>query len=67
MYEPRLKEESWEHRTVKTKVMCTLGPTSSSLEMIKELIENGMSLVRLNMVHASHEVYSFIYVNENTG
>lgn len=46
----------WEHRSVKTKVMCTIGPKSSSVEVLKEMILNGMSLARLNMVHGTIKV-----------
>lgn len=46
----------WEHRSVKTKVMCTIGPKSNSVAAIVDLIRNGMSLARLNMVHGSIKV-----------
>ncbi len=39
----------------KTKIVCTLGPASSSPEMIRNLIKNGMDVVRLNFSHGSHE------------
>ena len=35
----------------KTKIVCTLGPTSSTLEDIKALITKGMNVARLNMSH----------------
>lgn len=44
------------NRIVKTKVVCTIGPTSWSLSTIKELIQNGMRLVRLNKLHSDEEV-----------
>lgn len=40
----------------KTKVIATIGPASSSKEIIKELIKNGLDVVRLNLSHAD---YSF--------
>lgn len=43
-------------RVVKTKIMCTIGPTSKSKETIIDMINSGMTLARLNMVHASSEV-----------
>lgn len=38
----------------KTKIIATIGPASSDKEILKELIYNGMDVVRLNMTHASH-------------
>jgi pyruvate kinase len=38
----------------KTKIVCTIGPASNSLEIIKALIESGMSVARLNFSHGSH-------------
>lgn len=37
------------------KIVCTLGPASSTLERIRELIEAGMDCARLNFSHGSHE------------
>ncbi|MEZ5336286.1 MAG: pyruvate kinase [Methanolobus sp.] len=37
----------------KTKIVCTIGPASSSPEMIRELILNGMNVARLNFSHGS--------------
>lgn len=38
----------------KTKIVCTIGPASNSFETIKALIENGMSVARLNFSHGTH-------------
>lgn len=38
---------------VKTKVMCTIGPSSKSKETIIDMINKGMTLARLNMVHGT--------------
>jgi pyruvate kinase len=38
----------------RTKIVCTLGPASSTPERIGELIEAGMDVVRLNFSHGSH-------------
>jgi pyruvate kinase len=39
----------------KTKIIGTVGPVTSSKEMIKEMILTGMDVVRINMSHASHD------------
>lgn len=38
----------------KTKIVCTIGPSSSSREMIWKLTETGMNVARLNMSHGDH-------------
>lgn len=38
----------------KTKIVCTIGPSSSSREMIWKLAEAGMNVARLNMSHGDH-------------
>jgi len=37
----------------KTKIICTLGPATSSYEMIEKMHDAGMNIIRLNMSHAS--------------
>ncbi|HSW72388.1 MAG TPA: pyruvate kinase [Chlamydiales bacterium] len=39
----------------RTKIICTLGPATSSYEKIRELAEAGMDVARLNFSHGSHE------------
>ena len=38
----------------KTKIIATLGPASSSKEMIKKLIKSGVDVLRVNFSHATH-------------
>lgn len=38
----------------KTKIVCTLGPATSSEAMISRLIQAGMNVARLNFSHGSH-------------
>ena len=41
--------------TRRTKIICTIGPTSCSEEMLETLAVNGMNVARLNMCHGSRE------------
>ena len=42
----------------KTKVICTIGPVSDSYEMLEQMYEAGMNVVRLNMSHGDHESHA---------
>ena len=39
----------------KTKIVCTLGPASEKEEVLRELIQNGLNVCRMNFSHGSHE------------
>jgi pyruvate kinase len=43
------------------KILCTLGPASSSPEVIGALIDAGMNACRLNLSHGSHDVHTRTY------
>jgi hypothetical protein len=38
----------------KTKIVCTIGPSTASREMIWKLADAGMNVARLNMSHGDH-------------
>ena len=42
----------------KTKIVCTLGPSTESQETIRELVENGMSVARLNLSHGTLDTHA---------
>ena len=40
----------------KTKIACTIGPASISPEILGELVNNGMSIARVNMAYCDQRV-----------
>ncbi|PIN20096.1 Pyruvate kinase [Handroanthus impetiginosus] len=56
---PQLEDTSagmWSKPTIrrKTKIVCTIGPSTNTREMIWKLAEAGMNVARLNMSHGDH-------------
>ncbi|MGI9155592.1 MAG: pyruvate kinase [Marmoricola sp.] len=45
----------------RAKIVCTLGPATSSEERIKELAAAGMDVARLNLSHGTHAEHAEIY------
>jgi pyruvate kinase len=45
----------------KTKILATLGPATSDVNVIRELICNGIDGVRLNMSHSDHNFYKKLF------
>ena len=41
----------------RTKIVCTLGPTSEEKEVIVRLVRAGMNVARLNMSHSTHQMH----------
>ncbi|MBP8690936.1 MAG: pyruvate kinase [Sedimentibacter sp.] len=39
----------------KTKIVCTIGPSSTDEETFKDLVLNGLNVARLNFSHGTHE------------
>ena len=40
---------------IKTKMICGIGPATQSWEVFRELVLNGMNVVRVNFSHATME------------
>ncbi|MCA9796690.1 MAG: pyruvate kinase, partial [Candidatus Eremiobacteraeota bacterium] len=45
----------------KTRIVATIGPASSSEEMIEKLLEAGMNVARLNFSHGTHEQHAEVF------
>lgn len=43
------------HIEKKTKIVCTIGPSSDTPEMIEKLYNEGMDVMRINFSHGTHE------------
>jgi len=41
----------------KAKIVCTIGPASSSREILDSLVKNGMNIARLNFSHGDYEAH----------
>src|SRR5690554_1652461 len=56
----------------RTKIVATLGPASSSKEILREMMEQGMNVARINFSHGSYEDHEKVIniireLNEETG
>ena len=47
--------------TRRTKIVCTMGPATGTDEKMKELVETGMDVARLNMSHGKHDDHAEMY------
>lgn len=44
-------------RPRKTKIICTIGPSSSDPEIMTKMIDSGMNIARFNLSHGDHDEY----------
>lgn len=40
---------------MKTKIICTIGPSSENIKILRQMIKSGMSIARINFSHGSYE------------
>ncbi len=47
----------------KTKIVCTIGPKTESVEVLKNLLNSGMNVMRLNFSHGNYEEHKARIIN----
>lgn len=60
----QIRDEMWlVDQGKQSKIVCTIGPKTCSVETIEELASRGMDVVRLNMSHGTHEWHKQVIEN----
>ncbi len=55
--------EEKPRRRKQTKVVCTMGPASETVELMKEMVAAGMNVCRLNFSHGTYEHHQMLLDN----
>ncbi len=42
----------------RTKIVCTLGPSTASRDALRGLVEAGMNVARINFSHGTHDQHA---------
>ena len=50
----------------KTKIVCTIGPASESVEVLEEMMRNGMDIARINFAHGDFDTHRQVIQNVRT-
>ncbi len=49
-----------------TKIVCTIGPSSEKIEVLREMVKAGMNVARLNFSHGTYENHALLMQNIRT-
>jgi len=60
------KDTESKNRFRMTKIVCTIGPKTKSVEMLEKLLDAGMDVCRLNFSHGTHEYHAEVIANLRT-
>lgn len=55
-----VSNERWSNMTRRAKIIATIGPASSSIQRLRELVAGGMDVARLNFSHGDHKQHAII-------
>jgi len=60
-YLPSQKKKIQNKKFAKTKIVCTIGPSSQEEQLLEEMIIAGMDVARLNFSHGNHQWHKEIF------